>query len=268
MNRVVVVAVCCVGLLLAQPKRTRADENDYPRADLLIEANQLAQPEAAANFVVLDARSKTKYERAHVPQARWVDHNAWATAFGHGADAVGWSRRVAGLGVGAKTKVIVYDDMLSRDAARIWWILRYWGVDDVRLLNGGWRAWTDGDYRTETGAVSVNPAEFVAKARPQRLATKEQLLKSLGGGKLQIVDARSEREFCGFDKMKNKRARRPSPGAKQLEWVRLIDQEHSDLNRRPSYAHFSPRPASPSIDRRPLIASREAGPLSWRSAWN
>ena len=31
---------------------------------------------------------------------------------------------------------MVYDDNLSKDAARIWWILRYWGVKDVRIING------------------------------------------------------------------------------------------------------------------------------------
>ncbi len=222
MNRVVPIAVCCLGLLLAQPKTTHADESDYPRIDLIIEANQLAQPDIAAKFVILDARSRTKYERAHIPQARWVDHNAWASAFGHGEDAAGWSRRIGGLGIGAPTKVIVYDDTLSRDAARVWWILRYWGVDDVRLLNGGWKAWIDGDFRTDSGPVSAQPVEFLAKARPERLATKDLLLKSLGGGKLQIVDARSEREFCGFDKMRNKRGG-AIPGARQLEWVDLID---------------------------------------------
>jgi thiosulfate/3-mercaptopyruvate sulfurtransferase len=66
--------------------------------------------------------------------------------------------------------------------------------------------------------------EFVAKARPERLATKEQLLKSLGGGRLQIVDARSWKEYCGIERMGNKRAG-AIPGAKQLEWVDLIDKK-------------------------------------------
>lgn len=221
MNRVV-IAGCFVGLLFVRQTLVRADENDYPRADLLIEASQLAQPDVAAKFVILDVRPRVKYEHAHLSQARWVDHNAWAAAFGHGQDAAGWSRRIGALGVGEKTKVIVYDDSLNRDAARIWWILRYWGVDDVRLLNGGWKAWIDGDKPVETAANSASSVEFVAKARPERLATKERLLKSLGGDRLQIVDARSEREFCGLDKMRNKRAG-AIPGAKQLEWVDLID---------------------------------------------
>src|SRR5262249_509141 len=48
--------------------------------------------------------------------------------------------------------------------------------------------------------------------------------KSLDGGKLQIVDARSEKEYCGVEKLTNKRAG-AIPGARQLEWVDLLDQE-------------------------------------------
>jgi thiosulfate/3-mercaptopyruvate sulfurtransferase len=69
-----------------------------------------------------------------------------------------------------------------------------------------------------------SPDKFVAKARPEKLATKEQLLDSLQSGKLQIVDARSEKEFCGIEKLTNKRAG-AIPGAKQLEWIDLLDKE-------------------------------------------
>src|SRR6202795_1043906 len=72
--------------------------------------------------------------------------------------------------------------------------------------------------------VAVRPVKFLANTRKERLATKEQLLRSLGGGKLQIVDARSEKEFRGAEKMTNKRAG-AIPGAKQLEWMDLIDKE-------------------------------------------
>jgi thiosulfate/3-mercaptopyruvate sulfurtransferase len=212
-------------LMVALGHRTSilADERAYPRPDLLVEARQLTDPRFAAGFVILDARPRAQYDEGHIPNAEQVDANAWARAFDHGQDNQEWGLRIGSLGVGAKTKVIVYDDMLSRDAARVWWILRYWGIDDVRLLNGGWKAWIDSRFRVEMNLSAARPVVFVAKARPERLATKEQILKSLGSEKLQIVDARSEREFCGIEKMRNQRAG-AIPGAKQLEWVDLIDK--------------------------------------------
>lgn len=197
---------------------------DYPRPDLLVEPAALAKPESRKAFVVLDARPKAKYAAGHVPGARWVDHAEWAKSFGDGRDAAGWSKRIAGLGLTADSRVVVYDDIQAKDAARIWWVLRYWGAKDVRLLNGGWVGWEKGKFPTEATEPALAAGEFKAVAAPERLATKGEILKSLSGDKLQIVDARSEGEFCGIDPLKNKRAG-AIPGAKQLEWVDLLDNE-------------------------------------------
>lgn len=200
-----------------------ADE-PYPRPDLLVEPAALARPEAAKGFVVLDARDRAKYAAGHVPAARWVDHAGWEKGFGDGRDVAGWSKRIGALGLTADSRVVVYDDNFAKDAARVWFILRYWGVTDVRLLNGGWPGWTRAGLPTETAGATPAPTAFAAVPATDRLATKDGLLKSLTGGKLQIVDARSEGEFCGTDALKNKRAG-AIPGAKQLEWIDLIDKQ-------------------------------------------
>ena len=201
-----------------------AGEKAYPRADLLIEPAALAKAQDGKALVILDARVRAKFDAGHIPNARWVDHAAWAKAFGHGEDAEGWSNRIGELGIGPKTEVIVYDDSMSKDSARIWWILRYWGVKDARLLNGGWKGWIAGDRPVSKETPAVTATKFVAKADSKRLATKEQLLDSLGGNKLQIVDARSEEEYCGVEKLGNKRAG-AIPGARNLDWVDLLDKE-------------------------------------------
>jgi len=200
-----------------------AAEEAYPRPELLVEPTALTKPEDAKRFVVLDARSHEKYAKGHVPGALWVDHADWAKGFGEGTDAVAWSKRIGGLGITSDTRVVVYDDNLGKDAARVWWILRFWGVNDVRLLNGGWIGWEKGGHPTDKGETAPVPVKFAVKAQADRLATKSDILKSLDGGKLQVIDARSEQEFCGTDKLTNKRAG-AIPGAKQLEWVDLLDK--------------------------------------------
>jgi thiosulfate/3-mercaptopyruvate sulfurtransferase len=210
--------------LLFAPLPVRADDEAYPSPNLLVEPGALAKPEESKKFVVLDARPREKYLKGHVPGARWVDHAEWAKGFGEGTDADAWGKRIGALGISADSRVVVYDDTHSKDAARVWWMLRYWGVEDVRLLNGGWIGWEKGKHSVETAGADPVPVKFVAKARAGRLATKDDLLKSLDGGTLQIVDARSEGEFCGIDKLNNKRAG-AIPGAKQLEWIDLLDRD-------------------------------------------
>lgn len=219
MTRLTILAAT---VILASVRALHAD--DYPRPDLLVDPVALAKPDTAKGFVILDAREQTKYAAGHVPGARWVDHAEWAKEFGEGRDSVGWSKRVGDLGLTADSRVVVYDDNHSKDAARVWWILRYWNVKDVRLMNGGWVGWKKVMQPIERTAPVVTPAEFKAVAAPERMATKDELLTSLADGKLQIVDARSSGEFCGIDAMKNKRAG-AVPGAKQLEWIDLLDKD-------------------------------------------
>ncbi|MGO9108852.1 MAG: sulfurtransferase [Thermoguttaceae bacterium] len=202
-----------------------ASETEYANSRMLVEPSALSQAETARQFLVLDARDQKQFDEGHVPGAVWVDAAAWAKAFKDGMDAEGWSARISKLGINADSRVVVYDNHSFVDAARVWWILRYWGVEDVRLLNGNWMTWKKAGLGIETGRPKPPSAgQFTAKPRSQRLATKGLVLASLKDGSLQIVDARSEGEFCGIDKLKNKRAG-AIPGAKHLEWIDLIDKE-------------------------------------------
>src|SRR5262245_30325280 len=108
---------------------------EYPRRELLVDVAELSRPETARLFVVLDARSKDKYNKGHVPGAVGLDHELWNKTFYKDQDAKEWAKRIGELGIGNKSKVVIYDDALAKDAARVWWILRYFGHKDARLLN-------------------------------------------------------------------------------------------------------------------------------------
>ncbi len=199
--------------------------NAYARPEMLVEPADLAQAALDGQSVVLDVRSQEAYAQLHVPGARWVDQAAWGKQFGEGDDAALWSARIGELGIEATTTVVVYDDQAMKDAARIWWILRYWGVDDVRLLNGGWTGWVAGAYPTSADPpVAVEPTTFQAQARAARRANMQQVLDLLPGGEYQIVDARSSDEHCGIDALDNQRAG-SIPGATHLEWSDLVEKE-------------------------------------------
>jgi thiosulfate/3-mercaptopyruvate sulfurtransferase len=211
------VILCCL------VSTSFAAEDNYARPRLLLEPGELAKPQVAKRLIILDARKKEAHVQEHVPNARWVDHGTWKSAFGNGTDAQGWNTRIGNIGIGADSTVVVYDDLSSKDAARIWWILRYWGVSDVRLLNGGWKAWKAEELPTNAEVSSPPSAvDFKAMPRTRQLVTKAQILDSLTGFRLQIVDTRSNDEFCGIELKKNKRGG-AIPGAKHLEWSDLID---------------------------------------------
>jgi thiosulfate/3-mercaptopyruvate sulfurtransferase len=218
-----VLQTLTAALLLALPGDEPA--RTYPRPELLAEPAELAKWTKEGQVRVLDARPKEQYAKGHVPGAAWVDHSDWSGAFAKSQDRDEWSKRLDKLGIDPGTRVVVYDDNLSKDAARVWWILRYWGVKDVRLLNGGWKGWTASGGREAADApaeVKRGSADFAAEG--PRLATKSDLLKLLKDKPPQIIDARSTGEFCGDQASGNKRAG-AVPGAVHLEWSDLLDKK-------------------------------------------
>lgn len=226
---------------------------DYAKPELLVEPEAL-QP---SEFVVLDARPRGQYDAGHVPGALWIDAAEWAKGFDQGQDVEGWQRRVGALGLEPDSKIVIYDDNLTKDAARMWWILRYWGFEDVRLLNGGWKGWQAAKRDIETKTPAPPPAtEPNLAPSAARLATKERLLQALRSDDLQIIDTRSEAEFCGDDALKNKRAG-AIPGAKHLEWVDLLNQ---DTGRFRNAAELSKLFAEAGIDlHRPAATHCQSG---------
>jgi thiosulfate/3-mercaptopyruvate sulfurtransferase len=220
MTRFLLSILFCLAGMPSEPE-TRQKPSRHPRADLLVEAAELAKPEVARRFCILDARAKHKYLEGHVRGAVWIDAITWSRAGLTGQDQDEWAKRIGELGIGKDTHVVIYDDNASKDAARIWWILRYWGVRDARLLNGGWRAWeTSGG---EISAVAEKPPFLTPSlaADAVRLATKDQVLEALQTHEVTLVDARSRGEYCGQETTAKRNG--AIPGAVHLEWLELLD---------------------------------------------
>jgi thiosulfate/3-mercaptopyruvate sulfurtransferase len=88
------------------------------------------------------------YQAGHVPGAVFVDLDRdLAAPPGRGGrhpmpSAAAFQAAMRRAGVSDGRLVVVYDDADSTAAARAWWLLRYFGHSQVRVLDGGYRAWT------------------------------------------------------------------------------------------------------------------------------
>lgn len=192
----------------------------YPRADLLIEPADLAKAETAKPYRILDTRGKSSYREGHIPGAWWVDVATWTRAAKNLHDRAAWEKLIGGLGIDPDTRVVVYGSELP-STARVWWLLRYWGIRDVRLLNGGWKAWSqEGPVSRQVPEVPKTTVKLTP--HPERLALKDQLLRSLKDHSFQIVDTRSTPEYCGTTRTATRNG--AIPGSIHREWSDLIDR--------------------------------------------
>lgn len=158
---------------------------------------------------VLDVRyrlggptGRGEYAAGHVPGAVYVDLDAdLAAAPGAGGrhplpSAEHFEAAMRAAGVRAGLPVVVYDDWGGRAAARCWWLLRYHGHTDVRLLDGGWTAWRGGEGEVELGEPAPPPrGDFTAVPGAMTTLAAEEVAGFLEEGTL--VDARAPERFRG-----------------------------------------------------------------------
>jgi thiosulfate/3-mercaptopyruvate sulfurtransferase len=101
-------------------------------------------------------------------------------------------------GVGDDSRVVLYDRAGNMWAARIWWMLRAFGFENARVLDGGWASWTAEARPTESGpAAQPPPATFTARPRPSLIATKDDVLTAMQAGQACIVNALNESQHTG-----------------------------------------------------------------------
>ncbi len=108
-----------------------------------------------------------------------------------------FARAMGALGVGPGTRVVAYAQESPMWACRLWWLLRYFGFDEVRLLDGGLQSWLRAGYSGSSAIPTVEPASFLARPRPELLATKDDVLRVIGGEPACLVNALTPRAFRG-----------------------------------------------------------------------
>jgi thiosulfate/3-mercaptopyruvate sulfurtransferase len=158
---------------------------------------------------VLDVRYQTgapsgrpAYEAGHIPGAQYVDLDddlaAPPTLEGGRRgrhplpDIRDFEAAMRRAGVRGDRPVVAYDDWGGRGAARAWWLLRYHGHPDVRVLDGGWSAWVDAGGEVATDEPAVEPGDFTA--RPGHLAVVD--VDDVLAVEV-LVDARAHERYLG-----------------------------------------------------------------------
>ncbi len=172
---------------------------------------------------VIDARPRAEYDKSHIPGAVWVDFKA-ATALGARpnslTDARSWSAWVTPFGIDEQTEVVVYDGEKQLEAARIWWLLKYVGVENVSLLDGNFGYWQSQGGPVSSDMVKVEPRVFPVKFRTDRGATRDEVLAVLESRAAKIIDARTEGEHTGTVARAKRGGRIPT--ACHLEWTEFV----------------------------------------------
>jgi thiosulfate/3-mercaptopyruvate sulfurtransferase len=224
---------------------------DDARARVLVDAATLRDQLAARDPVVLlDVRwalgrtdGREQHALGHVPGAVYVDLDTElagppsARAGRHPVPDVAELQRAARRwGVRSGVPVVAYDAVGGMSAARAWWLLRWAGVPDVRLLDGGLGAWVAAGGRLETGPVTPQPGDVVL--RPGALPTLDADGAAVLARTGVLLDARAGERYRGETEPVDPRAGH-IPGARSAPTAASLSADGTFLPAEVLRARFS-----------------------------
>ena len=196
---------------------------------LLIEPQQLVSLLDNPDIVVVDLCKRETYLQAHIPGAVHLDYKFLVTAkppaMGFIPDIEHLGQLMSELGITDESHVVAYDDEGGGKATRFTYTLDVLGHNKYSLLNGGLHAWAKEGFPLDSTPIKKSVSVYNANIHPQPIATKQFILSKLYDNSIQLIDARSPAEFHGSKKLAEKTGH--IPGAINLDWNELIDQQHN-----------------------------------------
>jgi thiosulfate/3-mercaptopyruvate sulfurtransferase len=207
--------------------------------DALVSTEWLERELGASDLRVVDASwflpgdgrdARTEYESGHIPGAVFMDL-AELVDSANPIDNMApppekFASRMASLGLGDGSRIVLYDDSPIKSAARGWWLLKLFGAHDVALLDGGLAKWKAEGRPLEMGKHSLRHRHFTVWRDAKQVRSKDQLLANLDSGAEQLVDARGAGRFTGAE-----RDPRPHiapghiPGSRSLPFSELFNAD-------------------------------------------
>ena len=194
---------------------------DTERTNFLVETSWLAEHLHDPHLRIVDMRgyvrtvehdgvqdalyvgARDEYEQAHIPGAIYID---WTSDIVDPNDAVEaqiapadrFAEVMGRLVIGDQHLVVAYDaHPASQFATRLWWALKYYGHDQVVVLNGGLPKWQLENRPLDNIIPNYPPAVFTPDVQPQLRTTAEEVLSLLGQKDVALIDARDKGQYTG-----------------------------------------------------------------------
>ena len=147
--------------------------------------------------------ARRRYLEAHIPGAAFVDLDTELSDLSIRPEVAGrhplpgaeqFADAMGRAGIGDETLVVAYDEGMTGGAARLWWLLRHYGHDQVAVLDGGLHSWIG---PLASGEEEIEAAPFTPRERSGETVTTDELLERLDEPGLVLLDGRPADRFRG-----------------------------------------------------------------------
>jgi thiosulfate/3-mercaptopyruvate sulfurtransferase len=210
----------------------------YANDAYLIEAEDVKKMiENNEDFTLIEVSKTDNYNAGHIPGAL----NIWRPEYenredydygGMMASKEKMEALLTRLGASPDKQIIIYDTKGNVDALRVVFILKRYGHDDVRVINGGKNGWTDAGFALDNTPVespsAVNPYVFdSSKEYIAHYASKDEVIAAINDPNVILLDTRTLDEYTG-KMLKNGAAKAGRlPGSIHIDWASAVDYDGS-----------------------------------------
>src|SRR5215475_6326062 len=233
-------------------------------AEPLVTVEWLNANRADPDLVVLDIRSAIDgggaqaYAAGHIPGSVHSDYDkaGWRVTRNNVPFMVPTApeleKLIGDLGIDEASHVVVVPAGVNvldfGSAARTYWTLKYVGLKDVSILDGGLAAWRQAGFPVESGVKAPSPKIFTATVDNSILALANDVEAIEGKGGASLVDARPHSFFLGKEKAPASQAYGHIPGAVSLDSAKFYDPQTNRLKPKSELAAVaSVVPAGPAV---------------------
>jgi len=192
----------------------------YANSDLLVTADWLAANLSNPNVRVVDTRGAARYAEGHIPGAtnlpvaRLDDPTHPIRSMPLPPERMAMVFGNAGLANGQT--IVLYDDGPGLMAARLFWVLEYYGHEKLGILDGGLARWLAENHHVTRDPSQVTASTYTPHPHPDRLSSSDDVKAVLGKPGVALLDVRSHEEYTGA--MVQAARGGHVPGAKNCDW--------------------------------------------------
>lgn len=192
------------------------------------------QLDTRENLQVVDIRDSVQYAEGHItgavniPSRKFYGCSGCETK-GLMATSEELEARLGKIGLTGNLPMVIYDDRGGANASRLWWIMKYYGYNDIRLLDGGIRSWVNDSLPVVTDVPGLKKSEFrfPSVGEDRYYAGIEEVIAALDDSNTVIIDTRTLDEYEGrIQKDGASRAGR-IPGSIFMDWASSVNY-HGD----------------------------------------
>ncbi|MCK4716022.1 MAG: sulfurtransferase [Candidatus Marinimicrobia bacterium] len=192
----------------------------------IISPKELAKIMKNEDVTIISARKNVDYAKVHINGAL----NVWHMDLYKDIEVKGLlksTEEIADIlgkkGISEKNTIVIYDSGKNTFAGRLYWIFKYLGCEDVKVLNGQMKMWRKARKPVTKAVTDAKPVTFNASLNGYAIATTEYVKSHLEDAAVVLIDVRDKEEFDG--QKGNAKRNGHIPGAVHFEYKNVLNED-------------------------------------------